>query len=101
LLTSGFAAVVAAATDSRTGEAIDSSTASSPGVAYADDREKEKETERERGQREKEREIHRVKTFIHVEGRLREPLSLPCRLTGLSFLLFRQWYFFSSWIFVI
>ena len=48
--------MVAAATDSRTGEAIDSSTASSPGVAYADGREKEKETERERGERERERE---------------------------------------------
>ena len=56
LLTPGFAAVVAAATDSRTGEAIDSSTASSPGVAYADDRKKEKERQKGREDRERKRD---------------------------------------------
>ena len=55
MLTPGFAALVAAATDSRTGEAIDSSTASSPGVAYADDRKKEKESQKGREDRERKR----------------------------------------------
>ena len=68
MLTPGFAAVVAAATDSRTGEAIDSSTASSPGVAYADGREKEKETERERGERERERERDSQSENLHPCG---------------------------------
>ena len=55
MLTPGFAAVVAAATDSRTREAIDSSTASSPGVAYADDRKRKRQKGREDRERKRER----------------------------------------------